>query len=1171
MQPLDPYQIPLSGIRLLEASAGTGKTYTLTLLYLRLIVEQGLSVDEILVVTFTRAATDELRTRIRSRLRDALNYFTLGNQDDQQLAEFLKNVHHPTAVQRLRDALVRMDEAAIFTIHSFCQRILLDNAFETGAPFTPEFLETEQPVQLQIMEDFWRNQFYSITKEMAGWVNQNWSSPGELLAELKSSLSLPGAVIIPQVKETELAALAADSQSLWDAICRLWGVNQEEVSLILEQDPCLKRSEKTYRHDKVMDIMATMEELAQNHVFPYHLPKHLALLQQASITQHIKKKCESPPAHLFFSTFEEFFLIHHQYIHHLRIVIIQKARAYLLTELASRKAEQSWLFFDDLLTYLARALDKPDSGPLLAARIAQSFPVALVDEFQDTDPLQYSIFSHIYQGDSPGSLFMIGDPKQAIYSFRGADIFTYIHARRQTPPQCRYTMGVNYRSSASMIRAVNTLFHQPDSFLFEPDISFYPVSPAPNATEQSLLLNGDPALPLTALMLSSEYLITSSRSKSINKETASQASATYCADEIFQLLEASGKGLAFIENTPLTAGDIAVLVRTHNEAKLMQQALNRRGITSVYYSRESVFSTTEASQLYTLLVALLDLTDTGTMCAALASDCFGCDGNTLAALRTQPDQWDGYLNRLQQYRQLWQDQGVMPMLQQLFATEQVVHRLSALHGGDRKLTNYLHLMELLQQSPAGNHGRASLLRWFANQINKPEQEAENQQIRLENDENLVRIVTIHKSKGLEYPIVFLPFLWSSRATNSKGPLIFHDRSTFDAVIDLASSSKENQRLAEQEQQAEAMRLLYVALTRARYCCYFCWGTISSMETSALAALLHPDAGSTLLNEETIIQQLEQLNTRERLIAIKRSPSAFPDHILTTEEALEHLQVAPFEARIQSGWHMTSYSQLTADNTTFSAASPAHQVPPMPIVQEPFQDAFSFPRGATAGTCLHTIFEKINFTAPPATWTETITNAITQAGIDNQWLPFIEKWYTALLAVPLPGSCSLQEITAREKINELSFLFPLAHVDVSGFNHLLSQWNFSPLSTQLHEIKGMMKGFIDLVFIHNNRFYIADYKSNYLGPSPSDYRADMLELAMAEHRYDIQYLIYSLALHRFLASRLKEYSFGTHFGGIYYLFLRGMDPDYQHNNGIFFTRPTAELIDRLDGCFRGEGA
>lgn len=1169
MQPLDPYRMPLSGIRLLEASAGTGKTFTLTLLYLRLIVEQGMSVDEILVVTFTRAATDELRTRIRSRLRDALDYFTHGRLQDQQTAVFLKNFRHDTASQRLRDALVRMDEAAIFTIHSFCQRILLDNAFETGAPFSPEFLETEQPVQLQIMEDFWRNQFYSATREMAGWVNQNWSSPGELLAELKNSLSLPQAVVIPQVTDAELTALAADSQILWKTLCRLWSSSQEEVSLILEQDTCLKRSEKTYRHDKVVEIIETMEELAQNQILPYHLPKHLALLQQASITQHIKKKCESPPAHLFFSTFEEFYLIHHQYIHSLRIAIIQKARAYLFTELASRKAEQSWLFFDDLLTYLARALEKSVSGPLLAARIAQIFPVALVDEFQDTDPLQYSIFSHIYQGDAPGSLFMIGDPKQAIYSFRGADIFTYIHARRQTPPDCRYTMGVNYRSSASMIRAVNTLFQQPDSFLFEPDISFHPVSPAPNAKEQSLLLNGKPALPLTALILSSRYLITSSRSKSINKETAAQASAAYCADEILQLLEAAGRGRACIETTPLTAGDIAVLVRTHNEAKLMQQALNRRGITSVYYSRESVFSTAEAGQLYTLLTALLDLTDTGTICAALASDCFGCDGNTLAALRTHPDQWDQYLNRLQQYTQLWQDQGVMPMLQQLFATEQVVHRLSALHGGDRKLTNYLHLMELLQQSPAGNHGRASLVRWFANQINKPEQEAENQQIRLENDKNLVRIVTIHKSKGLEYPIVFLPFLWSGRAANSTGPLIFHDRSTFDAVIDLDSSSKENQQLAQQEQQAEAMRLLYVALTRARCCCYFCWGTISSMETSALAALVHPDSGGTLLSEEAILQQLEQLNIQEKLIAIKQSPPSFPDHILAADETVEQLQVAPFEARIQSGWHMTSYSQLTADNTAFSTASSGHKLPPIPIEQEPFQDAFSFPRGATAGTCLHTIFEKIDFTASPSTWTETITNAITQAGIDNQWLPFIERWYAALLSVQLPEACSLQEITASEKINELSFLFPLAQVDVAGFNHLLSQWNFSPLSTQLHEIKGMMKGFIDLVFIHNNRFYIADYKSNYLGSAASDYTADMLELAMAEHRYDIQYLIYSLALHRFLASRVKGYTFDSHFGGIYYLFLRGMHPDYQQNNGIFFTKPAPELIYRLDEYFRGK--
>ncbi len=1164
MQPLNPLTLPLQGCRLLEASAGTGKTYTLGLLFLRLLLERQLEVDQILVVTFTRAATSELRDRIRRRLREALDFFEQRGTIDPQLATLLAAVPPELGKQRLSDALVRMDEAAIYTIHGFCQRILQDHAFESGSLFDLELLESEAALRLQIIEDFWRNRFYPATTEEAAWAADIWTEPAGLLKALGTLTSGVAVDILPVADAVQLIEREKKCRDLFPRVQQMWATDRDQVRAILEEHPCLKRNEKAYRlHDQVPALVAAMDELAAQSARPFQLPKGMERLGISAMAEHFTKKCSAPPAHPFFTLFDEFHICTQQFLHSLTLSVLAEARHSLQQELDRRKRQQGWLSFDDLLTRLATALDQPHTGPQLAARIADRFPVALVDEFQDTDPVQYQLFTRIYHAEGQ-ALFMIGDPKQAIYSFRGADIFTYIRARRDTPQENRYTLAVNYRSTAPMVQAVNTLFSlREDAFVFTGDIAFQPVESAAEA--QALLLAGNPVAPLTALILDADRL-RNERSPLISKERATEATVLFCADALVQLLAAAENGQATIADSPLTAGDIAILVRSHHEAEAMQEGLRRRGLNSVYYSQSSVFATEEARQLALVLVALTDLSDPARIRTCLATDLWGCNAQDIYSLHSDERGWDAQLATLLRYQHLWRDQGFIAMFQQLLAGQQVTRRLSAQPGGLRSLTNFLHLAELLQESPASQHGMAGLLRWFQQQRHNPDPHAANQLTRLEDDEQLIRIVTIHRAKGLEFPVVLLPFLWAGRSLPLDQPLSFHNRETLQMTMDFGTGEEQHRQWAEEEQLAEDLRLLYVAVTRAKCCCLFCWGRVKGYEQTALAHLLH--RGTPPVSDAELLGNLEQLNKQESLLTTRPYPEVFSTTRLAARNTTSALHPKSFQGQIHTGWSMTSYSRLTAESDNPLDRDRDQQVSLQPVETEDFSNIFTFPRGPAAGTCLHTLLERLHFNRPVVEQQALVGEELEQGGIDPRWLAATVRWLEALLAVELPGSCRLDRLAGCDQINELSFLFPLEQVPIRRFNALLEANGLRPLSATGYPLQGLMKGFIDLVFRYQGRYFIVDYKSNHLGSGVHHYLPEALRDCMDSHQYHLQSLIYTLALHRFLQTRIADYSYDRHFGGVYYLFLRAMNPDHPPGTGIHSARPDCRLIEQLDACCRG---
>ncbi len=536
MKVLNPLTIPLKGIQLIEASAGTGKTYTITILFLRILLEKNLGVDQILVVTFTNAATEELRARVRKTLRESIDILDGHPSTNTLLSQVLNNfkAESQKTAAVLNDALTRMDEAAIYTIHGFCQRTLQEHAFESGSCFELEFLESEQELLIQIIQDFWRQRFYSVSLAESRWLRSKWGSPEVLLQTLQVPLARPEAKCIPEISAQELESTLKTCTSLFQAVQAKWPEVRTEIEQIFQNDKALSKNKKDgYHPDRVTATFAAMDLLAAADEMEWSLPSGLSYLA-CSVMEKKLLKNGSLPQHSFFELFDQFFSQHQNFLANYAFYLQYEALHFAQQELEKRKQEQSALYFNDLLIQMERGLNGPD-GLQLRAILSKRYPLACVDEFQDTDPLQYKIFSTIYKDAHHGGLFMIGDPKQAIYSFRGGDIFTYIKAKRNTAPNCCFTMDTNYRATIKMVDAVNTLFDTQAPFLYDDDIHFAPVQAAGIADVTSLLINGSPPCPLNLLWLDPEGLATKP-GKPIAKAKAEIAAASFSAQKITSLL-----------------------------------------------------------------------------------------------------------------------------------------------------------------------------------------------------------------------------------------------------------------------------------------------------------------------------------------------------------------------------------------------------------------------------------------------------------------------------------------------------------------------------------------------------------------------------------------------------------------------------------------------------------
>ncbi|KDE39918.1 Exodeoxyribonuclease V beta chain [Nitrincola lacisaponensis] len=1212
---LDPLTFPLQGQALIEASAGTGKTFTLALLYLRLVIQHGgeqaftrpLLPPEILVVTFTNAATAELRDRIRARLVEAAQVFEGAESEDallQALKQQLPPEQHPRAARQLTLAAQWMDESAISTIHAWCYRMLREHAFDSGSAFDPQLETHEQTWQQQAAEDYWRSEYSQLPLDELSRVVSCWASPDALLKKVKPCLDKlvylpqPGGSALQLIHQYlhQRAQQLADLKARWqreDYIGQLQQLFDQAARQKAFQAKKLNSNHRAGVLNKLSDWLAQVSQEDPG-IFS---GKSWRVMSSEGVQEIWLEADQAPVDHPACRALAQL-QADLAALPDLEPDLLCHAAHWIAARIEKVKLQSNSLSQNDLLLRLDQALASAQ-GDALARAIRKQFPVALVDEFQDTDPVQYRIFRRIYhqQGDSEAvGFFMIGDPKQAIYAFRGADIYTYLQARRDSEGR-HYTLDTNYRSTAALITSVNEVFSLAEqrsrgAFLFKSDqqnpVPFVPVR-AGRAELPGLLLNGQAAPALQAWWVEPV-------DGKLNKGDARARLAQATAARITELLTQGQQGKALL---PLgDAGswrgvqpaDCAVLVSNLTEANLIRQSLQQLGVASVYLSdRSSVFQTRVASELLQLLRAVASPLNEKLIRAALASPLLRLDVRLLERLNRDELYWESQSGQFVTYHQLWQRQGILPLIYRLIQDFKLAAGATQRAQGERELTDLLHLGELLHQAADMLDGEQALIRFLEESILEPDEQSEAQQLRLETDDQLVRVVTIHKSKGLEYPLVFLPFIGDSRPATARDTLLITHTSDQQVEVHLRSNA-ENLAQADDERLAEDLRKLYVGLTRARFVNWIGVAETDGFASSALAYVLNAPA-------ECPVEALQALQTLSRQALPEQLPEPWQP-----EQTAVQFAVRQAPRLTHEHWWIASYSALKQGRTQVSETAwqetllDSQESDDLQTAMLPSRDLHGLPKGSHIGTFLHSLLEW----AAALSWVDD--QGVRQQGFAGVLQPELqdscreyllqrcqqhqlEDWFEPLLhwlqqfvqqvwqfprqlnddAEPV----SLAALSSQQYSVELEFWFASHQLDTLKLDAWVQSRTLGgqarpPLAA--NRVNGMLKGFIDLVVEHQGRYYVLDWKSNWLGVNDQAYSEDIMRQTLLDKRYDLQYLLYLLALHRQLSVRLPGYDYDQHMGGAAYVFLRGSQSETQ---GVFFDKPARQVIEGLDKLFAGD--
>ena len=1142
----EPTGVELSGTNLVEAGAGTGKTFSLALLYLRGVIELEADVDAILAVTFTNAAVAELKDRIRSFMEQALSVIT--EQDGAGVEPLIREIVENACREKdvrivkliLKKALYSLDEAHIYTIHGFCQRVLDEYAFLTKAAFDTDIITDDSGYMEEAAEDFYRTRIDVHPAAMLSVLKKDMGmTPERVMSHARQILNKPGLSILAD------DVRVADLQHAWETVKAIFRSDGGSACDLLRDSEKLKRNKANFGRDSLDE---RLQQLARSVDSDMPDKSLLALFSASNVkSQTLGKfaKTGDFPEHALFDACQEFA----ELFPRVKGALIKQAVEYIKERVKGKKEIQNQRSFSDLLEDVHHAVSENGFENPLTRALRKSYRLGFIDEFQDTDQFQWEIVKAVFV-DGGVPLFLIGDPKQAIYSFRGADVFSYIRAREEVPDIRKYWLDTNYRSSEMFVKAVNEVFSSAAAgrspFLLD-NIDYNPVRPAHADKAGNTDETGAEGSAGCSFVIWNEETVTAKSNFEGQVEAAVAAEIQKLLEPgAFEIVQGEGK-------RSLDPGDIAVLVLTHEQGRAMKSVLDRMNIPGVISRSGSVFDTSEAVDLFRLLSTCQGTVDRDFMAGTLVSGIAGMEEEQL--FRMSEEKFETHLERFRFYADLWREKGIAEMTAAFFRDYRVYERLLNSMSGERKLTNLRHLVDLLhtrekQTEASGNE----LVSWFSDRTASVDKERMVYEMTLESDERAVKIVTVHTSKGLEYPVVFAPYFYSGVSASGKNDAA--DRAVFHGddhrlLLDLRpeNSQKAQARYLE-EAFAEKLRLFYVAVTRAAYRCYTLYpagfkkqDTVPACHFLEKYFLADADPAKTGI-EIRELPSLDSVEPSDRNPAKRAAPG----------------ESRSFEGRVDSGTRVASYSSIVRHGE-YQRFDPALK-----------EDIIGFPRGAHAGNALHDIFETLDF-QNPGSWESTVLSVLTDHNLEGEnqsWVGPVTDCAANVLktryAEPIHHSedgFRLCDIPPDRRMAEMEFYLKCGSVRRENFIDLLG-----PVAGDIRpaELSGWLHGFIDLVFEAGNRYYVLDWKSNYLGAVESDYEPARLEAAMAEHNYFLQSYIYTLAFHRYLEKRISGYSYDTHFGGVFYLFLRGFtgvrDMAAGHMKGIFFQRPDVGLIHGL---------
>jgi len=1128
-----------TGKMLIEASAGTGKTYSLIGIILRLVVEEGILLDQILVVTFTEAATAELKERVRSGLVSLLAALqsACAPPDPFERAVWERTRGNTEAIRRLVEALAVFDRSSISTIHGFCAGTLTENAFESGSLFDAEVLTNEDDLIRELANDFIRLVRLPVKDKIH-------LQAFALIASL--SLAKVADSIREGLKPEKRApdAVSGDcSFTVGDALEELLQAAALFKNEIQAEAGVLKRifSEAgqlhggKYRANRKESALTLIEELSRDDAIPIECilayRRHNGGLDFFTQEKISAAETKSTSITLERAAFQRMTDVHDLSAKY-HDAFEQWLLSWAMAAYEERKSKRNIITFDDMIVNLRDALEHSD---LLVNSLRERYKVALIDEFQDTDSVQLAIFRKVFSTPDH-RLYCVGDPKQSIYKFRGGDLETYLSVRREEDAFNRLSLTRNYRSSKAVIGAVNAVFTYRDIPHFGEEIPFIPARHPDGEPDET------------------------SPGAFVIRYLAETAYPSQIAGAVVQQTGHIKRHHETAAKDPFSFSKLAVLVNSHTQAREVANAFQRAGIPCIRKIDTSVFSTEEAVLLRIVLHGILECGRVRSLKAALATPLFGRTNPQLASLDSDDERLNREMDTLHTYRDLWQERGFMVAFQQMLTTERVRERLLCQPGGSESLSLYLHLAELLHATAQRTHPSPEGLVQHLSESIHEDRLSEDSRIRRSTDGDAVTISTIHSAKGLEYDYVIVPFAWQQGAQRN--------------------DSDEN------------MRKLYVALTRARYRCVVMLtnglrgSTFNNI--SAIASLLgcpknediKPYARELCMRSSGFLDFQEGWpgpvaedtgagHTEEGLLGSPRVPPAVrPGRIITSFSALGEA-----DSEGHSGADAKARSAEFDDDPALLHEDDVIETD-VPVVSASGQDSDPMPRGTAIGRAVHAIFEHIDFTTTEGL-ADVVEHQLHREGFrDKEIVRYLAGRFPLWLDTPLlkTSGMRLNQIPLSKRINELEFHLPqrgiqpgqlAAAIDPEGWPELAEKVR------RLSSLAGFIKGYVDLVFECEGRVYIADWKTNFLGESVSDYGAGNLRDSMVEALYPLQYLLYTVALDAHLRQRMPGYTYDAHFGGVLYAYLRGMGHGPGHS--IFYSKPRIETLVGLRQLFGLEEA
>ncbi len=1155
MKPLKVSECSFGGLNLVEAGAGTGKTYNITCLYVRAILEQHLLPKNILVLTYTEAATAELRSRIRSRILECIEALKGHSDKPDEFLNQIQQTYNKSDINHLKNALFSFDEAAVFTIHGFCQKLLREQSLAFGVQPDFQIIKDNFELVQDSVDDYWRDivSEYSASEVMRSFLNyliEEKINPDTLKVLVEELISKPYAKVLPgKLSEEEFRAGTEEIAEALSDIRSRWNNDKDDLKDVIFGGELNRVSYKPEAFKVFWEELISWIESPHVYFSGFNKLEHFG---KSKIERAAKKnsRVDAPPICELIDTY----LLKIRTSETLKGNFLIQATEEIQVRINEKKNKNGVLGFDDLLQIVETNL----TGSL-SKQISSQYPVALVDEFQDTDPIQYSIFRQIYS-KTKASLFMIGDPKQAIYSFRGADLFTYFKATKDVDAANRFSLDKNYRSSKSLIEAVNVLFNRHnDPFVFEVPEFRNGEYPEKKETPE-FLKDGIAQIPFSFIDCNADQK---------NMDELRTIVCEYVAKQVSTLLHQNYS----IGEEKVKPGDIAILVRKKSEANLVKRVLKKFGIRGAMQSNESMYSTLVCEELKLILKAIADTGNHDLIRTALATTLIGFAGADIINLNTDEGKWGKILAVFHEAGEEWKTKGILVAFNKLDSFFGISLNLSKLQDADRMLTDLAHLQELLAAEERKRRLLPNgLIRFLYRKINSDVTPEDEERIRLESDNELVTINTLHSSKGLEYPITFIPFIWDSFDTSYNWglkSLQYHNKQG-NLLIDVAPKyNKEGREQAVKEELGDAMRLLYVALTRAKSACFVPFVRYKSLNRSTMGALLcgtdavlnrSPDIGTQTISE------LESIaGSNRNIIHHTAADLDLTEEVVSFHDSFDEVKlcVNSFSRNDLNRFSRTvSFSSLikgaesseSGKDYDFEMASSSFDG------ENETYSAFSFPKGAGVGTLIHNIFELIDF-KEPAGLADIVYTQLEKAGINHKWQAFLKQWVADCLEHKLFGEFSLSKLEPAKVLKEMEFHFPIKGISL---DNLLSIVRGSKYTKQVPavEINGFMKGFIDLIFEHNGKFYILDYKSNYLGDASADYTVEKLTDKIRSSRFDLQYHIYVVALKKYLSQRIPDFDYNTQFGGVIYFFIRGIEKGGA-GSGVFFDCPKKEVIESIE--------